>query len=140
MIEVKGDLWTFPADYRIITTNGYIKRDGTAVMGRGCAKEAVQRYPGIQQELGAMLRQYGNHVLKFKARPLLTFPVKHAWYDPADRDLITRSVTELLRLIQLHKTYVMPRPGCGNGRLLWSEVWPLLRVLPDNVKVITWDT
>lgn len=138
MIEVNGNLWTYPADYRIITTNGYLKRDGTAVMGRGCAYEAVQRYPGIRQELGSMLRQHGNHVFKFKAYPLLTFPVKHAWYESADRDLITRSVAELLRLIKLRRTYVMPRPGCGNGRLLWSDVRPLLQGLPDNVKVITY--
>ena len=40
MREVVGNLWTYPADIRVITTNGTVKNDGTCVMGRGCAAEA----------------------------------------------------------------------------------------------------
>ena len=34
-------------------------------------------------------------------------------------------------------TIVIPRPGCGNGRLDWPVVRPLLESLPDTVTVIT---
>ena len=52
MIEVVGNLWTYAADFRAITTNGTVKFDGRAVMGRGCAREATQRYPKIARQLG----------------------------------------------------------------------------------------
>ena len=40
MKEVFGDLWEFDGTIAI-TTNGYLKRDGTCVMGRGCARQAA---------------------------------------------------------------------------------------------------
>ena len=41
MIEIKGSLFNEPCDAFCITTNGFIKKDGTCVMGRGCAKQAA---------------------------------------------------------------------------------------------------
>lgn len=32
---------------------------------------------------------------------------------------------------------VLPRPGCGNGRLTWEQVKPVIKFLPDNVWVIS---
>ena len=37
MKEITGDLWTIKADARVIPTNGTVRRDGAAVMGRGVA-------------------------------------------------------------------------------------------------------
>ena len=42
-----GDLWSYPADYRVVTTNGIIKKDGEAVMGAGV---------GLLAPLGAVHR------------------------------------------------------------------------------------
>ncbi len=44
MIEIFGDLFAYhkrPGHKICITTNGFIKKDGTGVMGAGCAREAV---------------------------------------------------------------------------------------------------
>ena len=142
MIEVVGDLWTYPADFRVITTNGTVKRNGAAVLGRGCAKQAVDRYPLLPALLGARLAARGNHVLFFsdyelKAdRGLFTFPVKHEWMLPADVELIARSVKEFQNQLLSSAIYVLPRPGCGNGGLLWEAVRPVVSGLPDNVHVI----
>lgn len=137
MLEVRGNLWTYPADWRAITTNGMVRKDGCAVMGRGCALEAKSQHPGIDRVLGRLLRDFGNHVHILK-HGLLSFPVKHTWYEEADLELIARSVTELQAMTALaHSTIVIPRPGCGNGRRTWAEVKPLLEVLPDTVMVIT---
>lgn len=142
MIEVFGDLWTYPTDFRVITTNGSVRSDGRAVMGRGCAKEATTRYPHLARLLGERLRARGNHVhffsdVELKDRlGLFTFPVKHAWRDVADLDLIRRSTEEFARELLASATYVLPRPGCGNGQRTWDEVRPLVAVLPDNVRVI----
>ena len=144
MIEVTGDLWTYPADFRVITTNGARRRDGCAVMGRGCAAEAKAKYPALPALLGDRLRRRGNHVHFFSreelgvgaAQGLFTFPVKHVWDQPADLALIAQSVAEFKRVLLESARYVMPRPGCGNGQLDWNDVKPLLLELPDNVVVI----
>lgn len=59
---------------------------------------------------------------------LVIFPVKHAWYEPADLDLIRQSAIELLTLTaaQGWKTVLLPRPGCGNGQLTWDQVRPVI--------------
>jgi len=146
MIEVVGDLWHYPADFRVITTNGAWRQDGRAVLGRGCALEATKRYPMLAQLLGKRLRDRGNHVHFFSdveigdRMGLFTFPVKHSWEQPADLDLIRRSTEEFGRQLLTSATYVLPRPGCGNGQRSWDEVKPIVAVLPDNVHVIDFTT
>lgn len=137
MIEVTGDLWTFPAEFRIITTNGDVRTDGACVMGRGCALQAAKKYPKLPYELGTLIQKCGNHVAWLSGYDLFTFPVKRHWDEPASLNLIARSVSELQVIIKdLEGTYVLPRPGCGNGRLAWKDVRPLLLDLPDTVSVI----
>lgn len=137
MIEVIGNLWTFPADIRVITTNGTIKKDGSAVMGRGCAREAKVLLPGIDRTLGKLLASGGNrvHVLKVgtfngPTDALVSFPVKHEWNQKADLDLIRQSAVELVALAGQYShaiRIVVPRPGCGNGQRDWeTEVKPIL--------------
>lgn len=145
MIECTGNLWTYQADFRVITTNGSIRKDGTAVMGRGCAREAATKYPRLAKMLGTRLRMRGNVVHFFSDQDigdrcgLFTFPVKHEWPEPADLELIAQSVEKFTRLLLGSATYVMPRPGCGNGQLTWEQVKPLLVDLPDNVHVIDFE-
>ncbi len=147
MIEVKGNLWDFPADYKVITTNGAVKYDGACVMGRGCAREAKDKYPGIEYTLGSLIRDWGNHVHLLGHRKILSFPVKHHWKQKADLELIERSAVELkafvLGMESVHPAeeqlkIVMPRPGCGNGGLEWEEVKPVIENwLDDRFYVIT---
>ena len=142
MIEQAADLWTVPADFRVITTNGSLKKDGSAVMGRGCAREAALKYPKLPKLLGAALRRRGNRVHFFAREEtgapegLFTFPVKHLWMEPADPTLIMESVEAFRRQVLASATYVMPRPGCGNGGLDWPLVRPLVAGLPDNVVIV----
>jgi hypothetical protein len=158
MIEVTGNLWEYEANYRCITTNGTVKRNGCGVMGRGCALEATQRYPDIAEVLGDLLSHEGNHVHELgysikhsdETRPkkyawdLISFPVKHNWREKADLGLIHRSAEELVELIDrkpdnYNLTIVVPRPGCGNGQRDWeSEVKPLIEpILDDRFVIIT---
>lgn len=141
MKEVVGDLWTYPADWRVITTNGFVKKNGECVMGRGCAKEFADTHKYFPSVLGQFIQQEGNHVAFWHEEKLITFPVKHNWWEKADPDLIKRSIGEMLNHVWFYgdREYVMPRPGCGNGQLNWEDVRPILEPLPDNVKVITWE-
>lgn len=80
MIEIKGNLFNEPCDAFCITTNGFIKKDGTCVMGRGCAKQAATYWPQLPKTLGQNINDYGNVVLAAlllsDGRHLLSFPVK----------------------------------------------------------------
>lgn len=158
MLETRGNLWEFDADFVCITTNGTVRKDGKAVMGRGCALEAAQLLPVVPEVLGLKLAKYGNHVHYLRHLPkgneLLSFPVKHHWKQRADLDLILRSAEELVHYVDFWSPtdsyvqgkgsgykpkVVLPRPGCGNGQLDWDVVRPVIEpVLDDRFTVITW--
>lgn len=144
MKEALGSLWTYPADWRVVTTNGYVTTRGVAAMSAGCALEATVQYPGIDKRLAERLLTSGNNVYMFREYKLITFPVKQHWSDTASLELIKRSVDQLwVYLLGLRgsgdERVVMPRPGCGYGRQSWEVVRPLLEDLPDTVTVITFD-
>lgn len=140
MHEVTGNLWEYPADWRCITTNPIINRHGQLVMGRGCAREAAERFPGLPEYAAQRVALNGNVVQSIVAHNLILFPVKHHWQQPADLQLIRQSAERLGQLCVDHDlgTVVLPRPGCGNGRLTWDRVKAMIEpLLPDNVHVIT---
>ncbi len=147
MKEAFGNIWDMvtPDDALVITTNGFVRKDGSAVMGRGIALQATQRDEEVSKRLGYMITRYGNHVHYIRDEPLwFSFPVKHHWKEQADLKLIERSAQELVEkfnsaFMELpHKCY-LPRPGCGNGRLKWEDVKPVIEpYLDDRFVVVTY--
>lgn len=149
MKEIKGSLWSFfgkPGYMVMITTNGFVRKDGCAVMGRGCAFEAARRFPDLPKLLGESIQKNGNVVTVLcpgkKPKPfhtITTFPVKHNWYEDADPELIRSSAVKLhtMASVAVNAKFILPRPGCGNGHLKWEDVRPLVADLPDNVLVIS---
>lgn len=140
MIEVAGDLWDYHSKgaYIAITTNGVVRSDGACVMGRGVAQQAARRFGDLPFEIGAAIRESGNHVYLSKARRIYTYPVKHHWHEPADTELIVRSAHELVDHVGhgYDKVYLV-RPGCGNGQLQWEYVKPLIdKILDDRFVVV----
>lgn len=79
MKEVKGNIWNFweKGHWIVIPTNGTVKSNGEAVMGRGLALQLTQRIPGIQKELGDQLHRIGNRPVFFMTHHVITLPVKH---------------------------------------------------------------
>lgn len=140
MKEIKGELWDYLDHVVCITTNGFVKKNGEAVMGRGCALEATKLIPGIAAKLGTKIRECGN-VVQWLGTNLITFPVKHNWWEEADLNLIRRSALDLSVIATnfSSRNFVLPRPGCGNGRRDWPTVKRVLDEvgLPDNVWVIS---
>lgn len=126
MQEIKGNIWDYHKDnWIVIPTNGYTRRDGTAVMGRGLAKQCANRYPNMQAHLGSLLRKYGNHVFSFpEPLRLFTYPVKYNWWEKADLGLIEDSAAELVQRVdelKLGKVF-LPQVGCGNDGRYWVDV------------------
>ena len=67
------------------------------------------------------------------------FPVKYNWWEQASLELIKESAIALKKAAEFEDTIILPRPGCGNGRLEWPTVKRVLEEvgLPDNVWIIT---
>lgn len=143
MIEEYEDFWKTKCDARAITTNGTLRRNGNAIMGAGVALQArnkcLKRRINLEYILGNLIAQYGNHVF-YIGNNLYSFPTKLHWRDNSDINLIKRSATELVKLIDntAYKRVLMTRPGCGNGRLDWKDVKPAVQNILDNRFIITY--
>jgi hypothetical protein len=145
MREEQTDLWIAHGlvdHFTAISTNGFVKRNGLAVMGRGCAAQAALRYPIAPRLLAEHIRRNGNvpgWIGEHNDWALIVLPVKHNWWEKADLGLIRMSVNWLREYAENNgvvTTIHVPRLGCGNGKLNWAnEVRPLMEVLPDNCVV-----
>lgn len=140
------DIFTLPnnkAEENIVcvTTNGIIKRDGTAVMGAGIAKTANLRFK-VAEKLADSLRTNGNVVSdlgtyywKTSRFHLVAFPTKHDWRNPSDLQLIEQSAKQLVVLANTNgfQHIFLTRPGCGCGQLNWeTQVKPILTPILDD--------
>ena len=140
MKEVYGDALILRRNftYLCVTTNGFVKKDGTAVMGAGIAKSIAKKDPAAPARLGMRIRKNGNIVQKFYNN-VIAFPVKHNWWEVADIELIKESCRQLVKLLGPNETALLPRPGCGNGKLNWSDVKPEIEsILDDRVSIVHW--
>ena len=147
MLELKHfDIFTLPnsnADKNIVcvTTNGIIKKDGTAVMGAGIAKTTNQRFK-VSDKLADNLRTNGNTVCDLGSYywrtskfHIFAFPTKHDWKDPSNLELIEQSAQQLVNIVntQGFEHIFLTRPGCGCGGLDWeNQVKPLLEPIFDD--------
>lgn len=128
MLETVGDIWEYAATgVIVITTNGSLTRDGRAIFGRGVARQAALRYPGLAEKLGRLLAAQGNHVFDL-GDGIVTFPVEETPWSLPDLRIVARSAEELRRLADRFgwQQVVVPRPGCGGGGLAWEDVKPIL--------------
>ena len=163
MKQITGDLFNMQGfDIKVITTNGFVKNNGEAVMGRGCAKPASKMWSELPAYLGKQIREHGNHVHhiasiktskahfeldKANSYELYSFPVKPTWERQngklipgwackAQLELIARSAHELVKIVGnlslKEPAVLLPRPGCGNGERTWKEVEPILNEILDN--------
>lgn len=134
MRETTGNIWSFLGRATVcITTNGTVTRDGRAVLGRGCARQAVEHLPDLALRLGRLLQKHGNHV-HLLGNDLVSFPVEETAWSLPDQGIIRRSARELRELVECKgwSRVVVPRPGCGLGGLDWSAVRPLLEPFLDE--------
>lgn len=162
MREERGNLLHMDGDALVITTNGFVKNNGEAVMGRGIAKQVADALTYIPGALGALNRINGNHVHQLARHNdmfILSAPVKpayvindgtnvveHAAYQfrigdrvpgfwaKAVPELIVQSCRELANLAAARcwETILCPRFGCGAGELNWEDVKPMIENILDD--------
>ena len=141
MKEIVADIWTYGNAfnaYIVIPTNGSVKKNGECVMGRGLALQAKNRFPDLPKRLGGAIQRNGNRVYIFENRKLITFPVKHYWWQKADLELIETSAAQLREAIYTSpdELVLIPKVGCGNGGRSWNAVKPILEKEMKKVKNI----
>ena len=143
MKEITGNIWEQKADWICITTNGIIRNDGKAVMGRGIALQAKLKFSGIDSILAEKLKTNGNVVSLLKTednQKIFSFPTKNDWRD-SSLALIEKSAEQLRELFlkeEVKPVVLLPRPGCSNGGRNWEkEVKPILEkiLVEDNFVV-----
>jgi len=125
--EVIADLWNYPADIRVVTTNGILNSQGCLVMGAGVALAAKNKYPWLPKILGDYVKQNGNIPYLNIEQGIATVPTKHHWKNPSDIDLIVSSIKLLNAMIETVDAekklkIVSTQFGCGNGKLNWQNV------------------
>lgn len=141
MITIVSDLFRGLglADAICITTNCVTNSRGEAVMGRGVALAAKQRWPWMPACLGQELGYKAGRVVgMFPGEyplniPVLSFPTKRDWRNRSDLELIRQSAESLALITNEHGwgSVWLPPPGCGNGGLKWSVVHRALAPVLD---------
>lgn len=142
-----GDMWTAyaAADLFLITTNATITTRGALVMGRGIARQAKERFPGLDIALGRQIQALcGNQGIygllvspRWPAAKLGAFQVKRHFSQPASLELIRRSAVTLCAWCAEHPTATVAVnfPGIGNGCLRRADVLPIVTQLPEQVTI-----
>jgi hypothetical protein len=153
MREVYGDMWDLAPQYEAVCvlvnwerrfdqkTDAEHRRP-LAIMGRGCAAEALKRYPGLDARFGQIIDTHQKpYVTTIWDQPqLIAFPTKESWRLMSAPSLIEQSARQLRTLIdhQHLQSVLLPRPGTGAGRLQWRNVRTLLApLLDDRVSIVS---
>lgn len=140
----QGDMWSVfaKADLFLVTTNSVLNRHGALVMGAGIARQARDRFAGLDQAFGKAVALTGPRygVLFPNAWPedkLGAFQTKRHWQDKAEMQLIQLASHKLQVWCGLYPTcrVHLNMPGVGHGGLSREQVLPLLEALPDTVTV-----
>jgi len=161
MKQITGDLFEIQGfDIKAITTNGFVKNNGEAVMGRGCAKTASKLWPELPAYLGKQISEHGNHVHhiasietskahfksdKTNSFELYSFPVKPIWERQngkmvpgwackAQLELIARSARELVKIADDYFSFADPAillPRAGCGN--GERTWKEVEPILDEI-------
>lgn len=128
---IKKDIWDFIEEgwHIVVPTNGHVNSDGQAVMGMGIAYQCNKLIKGMSVALGKLIKRHGHHVFLFDRQKVITFPTKHHWKEKANLELIKDSCLKLKSLMEMKPEIkvVMPKVGCGNGKLDWDHVAPIIQ-------------
>lgn len=141
-----GNMWNGYAssDAFCITTNSYVRNDGSLVMGRGIAKVANNLLE-VDDKFGSRIEDKCGHLGFYGVLPLdpqnsklVAFQVKEHFKDDAPTELVEKSAELLGRVARSNdfKRFDLNFPAIGNGGRSVKSVKPILdEHLPNNVYI-----
>jgi hypothetical protein len=99
--------------------------------------QAKKKYKSLPYYLGLSIKKFGNLPYCNSEFHIITCPVKYNWWEKANLELITFSISLIAKLTSLsNDKIVLPKVGCGNGKLDWKDVEPILELYLDERFII----
>lgn len=109
------------------------------VMGKGVALAIKLAYPEVHSHYRRLFKmghlRIGHITVAFvdemRSGPIklvVNFPTKDHWHNPSELEYIRLGLLDLPRVIDYYKikSIGIPALGCGNGKLNWQEVKPMI--------------
>lgn len=137
VIEECGDILDSHAQTLVTTVNT------AGVMGKGLAKAFKERYPGLYAgykracETNLFLKE-GLYVHEVDGtRKIVCFPTKRHWRFPSKLEWIDEGLRKLAEGVEKYgiTSLAIPALGCGEGKLDWEAVYPLIREHLDPLEI-----
>ena len=131
MKEITGNLFDQEVDAICITTNGFVKKNGRSVAGKGCARTARDKWPNFDLELGRNIRNLGNvpaivleKVGSERPYTIFSFPVKpgRVTCDPIKSNVVA---------------HMQPKFQSGDGVPGWAAKAEIPIILDSAQKLVT---
>lgn len=130
IINIQGDIFASSADVLVNPVNT------VGVSGKGLALEFAKNFPenqrSYEQACADKRVRLGELFTTFKsptqAKTIVNFPTKGHWKFPSKIKWIEKGLDELAIFIEDEEimSIAIPALGCGEGKLMWSEVRPLI--------------
>lgn len=123
------------------------------VMGKGIALAFKKTFPIVFEEYEKSIVNKTIEIGKvqlvktgtIKPSYVINFPTKQHWRQPSKMEYIKKGMAALVETIKLNqiKSIAIPPLGCGNGKLNWTEVKPLmihyLQGISNDVEIIIFE-
>ena len=135
----KGDILNSGTEALVNTVNT------EGIMGKGIALEFKEAFPK-NYELYRQACEDGKvkigKMLVYETRTftnphyIINFPTKKHWRNPSKLEYIRKGLVDLERIINKYgiKSIAIPPLGCGNGKLNWHDVKPLIVNAVKNIE------
>lgn len=144
MIEIRGDFFHLAdsGEYEaiVIPVNAILDSHGNLVMGAGVALSAKEKWPWMPGALGPF-HTMSSICIRRENMPfaVLTMQTKMDWRKDSNLELIQNSASSMSKYVDSNKwkKVLLPRVGCGKGRLTWEEVQPILAPILDDRYYVT---
>ena len=143
-----GDMWSVYSEDNlfIITTNSFLKKSGALVMGRGIARGAMKRIPGIAFFAGKAVSLSCGHLGKYgfihiAEKEIGLLQTKLHYKDNTNISLLEYSLRQLKKYIKVSgntKPIHLNFPGVGLGGLHIADVFPFLIKRLSDYDVTIW--